>query len=103
MSGGAFNYLHRRARDGEFAPHDLEYLDRCAEIAWELKNREFVDALTALRREFERLQELYSDMSDVLQAMEWRESGDTGDECILAELKKWSDAKRAGEQSEDAL
>lgn len=96
MSGGSYDYLC--FKDGTEIRENMDSLqsmaDRLAGLPWaQDAAQETIDLILMLRQQRVWAETFISRLSGVWRAVEWCDSGDTGEDHIQAELKTYRAAK----------
>ncbi len=93
MSGGSFNYMYSKFDEQLF---DYQYrenleamIDYLIEHNYEDVAREAEELLLTIKQAEIRVQTMHNRLSDIFKAVEWHTSGDSGEERVQEEVKKY--------------
>lgn len=92
MSGGSYNYLFIKQADELFGDdNDLERMaDRLAGLGWaDDAAKDTYDLLAVLRTQTVRVDAARDRLRDLFQAVEWWDSGDSGEEGVRQALASY--------------
>lgn len=93
MSGGSYNYLC--FKDGEELfeygrLHDLENMaSRLIELGYEDAAKEVLHMKYTIQQSLVRVQVMKDRLEDVMKAVEWNDSGDSGIDRVEEAIKKY--------------
>lgn len=102
MSGGSYNYLFTKEPDELLKYHNIEYIE---EMADRLMQSGYKDVAKDMQRLAEycksaslRIGVLSEELYDVMYAIEWCASGDSGEDSIKNAVEKYRNGGEGNEQ-----
>lgn len=98
MSGGSYDYLYCKEGEDIFSYSCKEWLERMSDDLSKLgyaddAAKETIQLLLTIRAAQNRIDVMKERLNPIFRAMEWWQSGDSGEECLKETLSEYRGEK----------